>query len=111
MNKEKILYWVSVKWPTGFYILEIILEHWRTIKQNEYDCYFFIADFIFAHNSPDDTKELKEHVLHVVSEYIACGLDPEKWRFIVRAICLRPQNCIYIWICWLTKENWKNHHF
>lgn len=45
--------------------------------QNEYDCYFFIADLHSLTTHPD-TKELKENVLHVVSEYLACGLDPDK---------------------------------
>jgi tryptophanyl-tRNA synthetase len=45
--------------------------------QNEYQCYFFIADLHSLTTHPD-TKELKENVLHVVSEYLACGLDPDK---------------------------------
>lgn len=45
--------------------------------QNEYDCYFFIADLHSLTTHPD-TKELKENVLHVASEYMACGLDPNK---------------------------------
>ena len=45
--------------------------------QNEYDCFFFIADLHSLTTHPD-TKELKENVLHVASEYMACGLDPNK---------------------------------
>ncbi|MCH5721441.1 tryptophan--tRNA ligase [Niabella hibiscisoli] len=45
--------------------------------QNEYHCYFFIADLHSLTTHPD-TKELKENVLHVASEYMACGLDPDK---------------------------------
>lgn len=45
--------------------------------QDEYECYFFIADQHSLTTHPD-TKELRENVLSVVSEYIASGLDPEK---------------------------------
>ncbi|WP_346237289.1 tryptophan--tRNA ligase [Niabella insulamsoli] len=45
--------------------------------QDEFNCYFFIADLHSLTTHPD-TKELKENVLHVVSEYLACGLDPDK---------------------------------
>ena len=45
--------------------------------QQEYQCYFFIADLHSLTTHPD-TKELKENVLHVASEYLACGLDPDK---------------------------------
>jgi tryptophanyl-tRNA synthetase len=45
--------------------------------QNEYDCYFFIADYhsLTTHPKPDD---LRKNVRQVLAEYIACGLDPEK---------------------------------
>lgn len=45
--------------------------------QEAYECYFFIADLHSLTTHPD-TKELRENVLQVVSEYIAAGLNPEK---------------------------------
>ncbi|MFT3748147.1 MAG: tryptophan--tRNA ligase [Agriterribacter sp.] len=45
--------------------------------QDEYECYFMVADLHSLTTHPD-TKTLRQHVLHVVSEYIACGLDPDK---------------------------------
>lgn len=45
--------------------------------QDEYECYFMVADLHSLTTHPD-TKELRDNVLHVVSEYLACGLDPEK---------------------------------
>lgn len=45
--------------------------------QETYDCYFFIADWHSLTTHPD-TKELRENVLHVLSENIAAGLDPDK---------------------------------
>src|SRR5688500_18205313 len=45
--------------------------------QDEYDCYFFVADWHSLTTHPD-TKDLKENVLRVLAENIAAGLDPEK---------------------------------
>lgn len=45
--------------------------------QDEYECYFMVADLHSLITHPD-TKTLRQHVLHVISEYIACGLDPDK---------------------------------
>jgi tryptophanyl-tRNA synthetase len=45
--------------------------------QDEYECYFFIADLHSLTTHPD-TKALRENVLQVTSEYLAAGLDPEK---------------------------------
>ncbi len=43
----------------------------------EFDCYFMVADLHSLTTHPD-TKELKMNVHRVLSENIACGLDPEK---------------------------------
>lgn len=45
--------------------------------QHEYNCYFMVADLHSLTTHPD-TQMLRQSVLHVVSEYLACGLDPEK---------------------------------
>jgi len=45
--------------------------------QNEYNCYFFIADYhsLTTHPNP---KDLHGNVKQVLAEYLAAGLDPEK---------------------------------
>jgi len=45
--------------------------------QNEYNCYFFIADLhsLTTHPTPQD---LQHTVRNVVVEYLAAGIDPEK---------------------------------
>ena len=45
--------------------------------QDDFDCYFFVADWHALTTHPD-TKELRNSVLRVLAENIACGLDPEK---------------------------------
>ena len=45
--------------------------------QSEYDCYFFVADYHSLTTHPDP-KDLKQNVFRVLSENIACGLDPEQ---------------------------------
>lgn len=45
--------------------------------QADYDCYFFVADYHSLTTHPDP-KILRDNVFRVLSENIACGLDPEK---------------------------------
>ena len=54
--------------------------------QEEYDCYFFVADWHSLTTHPD-TKELRNSVLGVLAENIAAGLDPNK-------VCLYLQSSI-----------------
>lgn len=45
--------------------------------QENYNCYFFVADFHSLTTHPDP-KDLKQSVFRVAAENIASGLDPEK---------------------------------
>lgn len=45
--------------------------------QEDYNCYFFVADYHALTTHPDP-KELKANVYRVVAENVACGLDPDK---------------------------------
>ncbi len=65
--------------PTGFLHLGNYFGAMRNYvrMQEDYDCYFFVADWHSLTTHPD-TKELKESVKRVLAENIACGLDPEK---------------------------------
>ena len=65
--------------PTGFLHLG---NYFGAVKnyvrlQNEFECFFMIADLHSLTTHPD-TKELKTNVHRVLSENIACGLDPDK---------------------------------
>ena len=48
-----------------------------TQMQNEYNCYFFIADWhsLTTHPHPEDIIRSTNTIL---AEYLACGIDPEK---------------------------------
>lgn len=45
--------------------------------QDDYNCYFFVADYHALTTHPDP-KFLRENVYRVVAENVACGLDPDK---------------------------------
>ena len=77
MQKKEIV--VSGIRPTGFLHLGNYFGALRNYvrMQEKYDCFFFVADWHSLTTHPD-TKELRESVLRVLAENIACGLDPEK---------------------------------
>jgi len=76
MQKEVV---VSGIRPTGFLHLGNYFGAMRNYvrMQNDYNCYFFVADWHSLTTHPD-TKELKGSIHRVIAENIACGLDPEK---------------------------------
>ncbi len=76
MQKEVV---VSGIRPTGYLHLGNYFGAMRNYvrMQNDYNCYFFVADWHSLTTHPD-TKGLKNSVHRVIAENIACGLDPEK---------------------------------
>lgn len=74
--------------PTGFLHLGNYFGAMRNYvrMQEEYDCYFFVADWHSLTTHPD-TKQLRGSVLTVLAENIAAGLDPNK-------VCLYLQSSI-----------------
>lgn len=78
MEKKKEIVMSGIR-PTGFLHLG---NYFGAVQnyvrlQNEYECFFMVADLHSLTTHPD-TKELKTNVQRVLSENIACGLDPDK---------------------------------
>ncbi len=65
--------------PTGYLHLGNYFGALRNYvrMQEQYDCYFMVADWHSLTTHPD-TKELKKSVLRVLAENIAAGIDPSK---------------------------------
>lgn len=76
MSKETVLSGIR---PTGHLHLGNYFGAVRSFikMQDEYDCYFFIADWhsLTTHPHPDNIRNSTRTIL---AEYLACGLDPEK---------------------------------
>jgi len=53
------------------------LENWVRM-QEEYDCFFFIADWHALTTDYADTSHLKENSVEVLLDWLAAGLDPAK---------------------------------
>lgn len=53
------------------------LENWRRL-QDEYECYFFVADWHALTSDYADTSHLKEYIREIVLDWLSGGIDPEK---------------------------------
>lgn len=68
--------------PTG----RLHLGHWvgsiknRVALQDQYDCYFIIADLhtLTTKPSKEDIMAMRENIRMTVLDYLACGIDPQK---------------------------------
>lgn len=68
--------------PTG----RLHLGHWvgsiknRVALQDQYECYFIIADLHVLTTKPakEDILAMRENIHHTVLDWLSCGIDPKK---------------------------------
>src|SRR6266404_1250088 len=60
------------------------LQNWVRI-QNDYDCYFFIADWHALTTDYADPTRIKQNSLEVALDWLAAGLDPERCTMFIQS--------------------------
>lgn len=53
------------------------LDNWVKL-QDEYDCFFMIADWHALMSEYENTQDLKENILDNAVDWLACGISPKK---------------------------------
>ena len=73
------------------------LKNWVRL-QDEYDCYFLIADYQVS-DYADDFERVRSGVWEVVLDWLAVGLDPETSHFMIESEI--PENAeLTTWLSW-----------
>ena len=84
MSKKRVL---SGMRPTGRLHLGHLfgaLDNWRTL-QEQYECFFFIADWHALTTDYADPSQIKAYSIEVTLDWLAAGLDPRKATFFVQS--------------------------
>ncbi len=58
------------------------LANWVKL-QDQYECYFFIADWHALTTDYADTSQIVPNTMEVILDYLAAGLDPEQERAVL----------------------------
>lgn len=77
MNRKRVLSGIQ---PTGLLHLGNLIgavENWVKL-QDQYACYFFIADLHALTTAYDDVLRLKEDIKQLTIDLLSSGIDPEK---------------------------------
>ena len=81
-----------------------VIQNWVNL-QEEYDCYFSVADWHALTTKYDKTETMKDDVLNVVMDWLACGIDPEKATIYVQSLV--PETAeLHIYLSMITPQNW-----
>lgn len=81
-----------------------VISNWVNL-QNDYDCYFSVADWHALTTGYDKTEQLKENVYNVVIDWLACGIDPKKATIFVQSSIPEIAE-LNIYLGMVTPQNW-----
>lgn len=104
MNKKVIM---SGMRPTGQLHLGHyfgVLTNWIKL-QNEFNCYFGIADWHALTTKFDKTQDLKQNVFEVALDWLSVGLNPDICTIYLQSLV--PQTAeIHLYLSMITPQNW-----
>lgn len=103
-EKQKI---VSLMRPTGklhFGHYEGVLTNWVNL-QNEFDCYWGIADWHALTTKYDSSENLSNDIIECVLDWLGAGIDPEKSTLYVQSLI--PEIAVlHLLLSMITPNNW-----
>jgi len=81
-----------------------VLKNWVKL-QDEFDCFFSVADWHALTTKYDKTEDLEQNVLEVVMDWLACGVNPEKATIYLQSLV--PETAeLHIYLSMITPQNW-----
>ncbi|HYL67600.1 MAG TPA: tryptophan--tRNA ligase [Candidatus Limnocylindria bacterium] len=80
------------------------LSNWLKL-QEEYDCFYFVADWHALTTHYEDTSSLAENTLQVVTDWLAVGLDPAKSTLFVQSNILEHAE-LHVLLSMITPLSW-----
>ena len=81
-----------------------VLKNWVNL-QNEYDCYFSVADWHALTTQYNQTENMIQNVEDVLKDWLSCGINPD-----ISTVYLQskvPETAIlHIYLSMITPQNW-----
>lgn len=81
-----------------------VLKNWLSF-QNAYECFFAIADWHALTTKFDQTEGLKQNILDVALDWLACGINPDT--SVIYLQSLVPETAeLHVLLSMITPQNW-----
>jgi tryptophanyl-tRNA synthetase len=80
------------------------LSNWLKL-QEEYECFFFVADWHALTTHYEDTSSLAENTLQVAMDWLAVGLDPSKSTLFIQSQVLEHAE-LHVLLSMITPLSW-----
>ncbi|RLB92292.1 MAG: tryptophan--tRNA ligase [Deltaproteobacteria bacterium] len=84
MVKKRILSGMRPTGPLHLGNLHGALANWKKM-QNEYECFFFIADWHALTSDYDATGPIRSYIMEIFKDWLSVGLSPEKCTLFIQS--------------------------
>ena len=102
--KKRILSGMRPTGPLHLGNLHGALANWVNM-QDEYDCFFFIADWHALTSNYEDPSEITGFVEEMMVDWLSAGLDPEKSTLFVQSLV--PEHAeLFLYLSMITPVPW-----
>lgn len=81
-----------------------VLKNWVRL-QNDYHCFFMIADYHALTTQYDRTENLQENIYEMALDWLACGIDPQKTTLYVQS-SIPATSELHLLLSMLTPVKW-----
>jgi tryptophanyl-tRNA synthetase len=102
--KKRILSGMRPTGPLHIGHLVGALDNWVRL-QDEYECFFMVADWHALMSEYENPKDLKENLISNVIDWLACGISPEKSTIFVQSH-VKEHLELYMIFSFLTPLGW-----
>ncbi len=80
------------------------LSNWLKLQQ-EYECFFFVADWHALTTHYEDTSSVAENTLQIAMDWLSVGLDPEKSTIFIQSSILEHAE-LHLLLSMITPLSW-----
>jgi len=80
------------------------LQNWVRL-QDDYDCYYFVADWHALTSGYADTSAFRENVHNVLADWLAAGLDPQRSTLFIQSL-VREHAELHLLLGMITPLSW-----
>ena len=81
-----------------------VLENWKKL-QNEYECFYFVADWHALTTKFDEDINLKQNSIELIKDWIASGINPEKTNLYIQSE-IKEHAELYLILNMITPISW-----
>ncbi len=103
-EKKRILSGMRPTGPLHLGNLHGALANWAEM-QDEYDCFFFIADWHALTSSYEDTSSINTYVREMILDWLSAGLSPEKSTLFVQSY-VKEHAELFLFLSMITPVPW-----